>query len=152
MQVFRLARAPYAKILSGSGAALKGGRWNSIGVEMIYTAANRALAMAEVAVHFTAATLPDDYMMVTLQIPDDLVIQQISTDALADDWNIYPPLLSTQRIGDDFVRENRFPVFRVPSAVVQGEFNLLLNPHHPDFKRITIEEIQKFPFDSRIFH
>jgi len=51
MEVFRLSRAKYADQLSGYGAALKGARWNSRGVEMIYAAENRSLAMAEVLVH-----------------------------------------------------------------------------------------------------
>ena len=68
MQAFRLSREKFASPLSGKGAAIKGARWNSIGVELIYTASNRSLAMAEVAVHFTLATIPDDYMMVTIFI------------------------------------------------------------------------------------
>ena len=78
MELFRLCREKYIKPLSGKGAAIKGARWNSVGVELIYTASNRSLAMAEVAVHFTMATLPDDYMMVTIQVPDDLKIKTIS--------------------------------------------------------------------------
>ena len=152
MKVYRLAREPYAKSLSGKGAALKGARWNSVGVEMIYTASNRALAMAEVAVHFTAATLPEDYMMVVLNIPDDLRVQAFSLSLLPADWNVFPHSPSTQSIGDGFILENKFPILRVPSSVVQGDFNLLLNPYHPDFKKIVIEQIEKFPFDSRIFH
>ncbi|MFY7847815.1 MAG: RES family NAD+ phosphorylase, partial [Bacteroidia bacterium] len=72
MEVYRLAREAYALPLSGLGAAIKGARWNSAGVELFYTAMNRSLAMAEVAVHFTLATLPDDYVMMTLDIPDQV--------------------------------------------------------------------------------
>lgn len=53
---YRLARKKYPVELSGRGAALRGARWNSPGTEIIYTARNRALAMAEVAVHLTIAT------------------------------------------------------------------------------------------------
>lgn len=63
----------------GKGAALKGARWNSIGVELIYTASNRSLAMAEVAVHFTLATLPSDYMIITIFIPNNISIQNLTT-------------------------------------------------------------------------
>lgn len=152
MKVYRLARAPYANSLSGKGAAIKGARWNSIGVEMIYTASNRSLAMAEVAVHLTAATVPDDYMMVALSIPDELEVDEISGSLLSEGWNAFPYTTSTQTIGDDFIRTNKTALLKVPSAVVQGDFNLLLNPYHPDFKKIAIEQIEKFPFDSRIFH
>jgi RES domain-containing protein len=151
MKAYRLARRPYANSLSGKGAALKGARWNSAGVEMIYTALNRSLALAEVAVHLTAATVPDDYMMVVLDVPDDLEIQEILTVSLSDGWNVFPYSRETQSIGDEFIRKNRIPVLKVPSAVVRGDFNLLLNPHHPAFKAITIEQMERFPFDSRMF-
>jgi RES domain-containing protein len=77
MEAYRLSREMYASTLSGKGAAIKGARWNSIGVEMIYTASNRSLAMAEVAVHFTLATLPSDYMMITIFIPDDISLSKV---------------------------------------------------------------------------
>jgi RES domain-containing protein len=76
MEVYRLSREKFAGTLSGKGAATKGARWNSVGVELIYTAANRSLAMAEVAVHFTLATLPDDYVMVTIFIPGSISLQK----------------------------------------------------------------------------
>ena len=72
MKTYRLSRAAFANDLSGAGSSFKGARWNSIGTEMIYAAQSRALAMAEIMVHFTAAMVPADYMMVTLDIPDNL--------------------------------------------------------------------------------
>ncbi len=152
MKVYRLSRAAFANDLSGAGSSFKGARWNSIGTVMIYTAQSRALAMAEIMVHFTATMLPADYMMVSMDIPDYLNIQHLSDEKLPPGWNVFPYLSSTQQIGDSFIQENKFPVLRVPSAVVSGEFNFLLNPHHPEFKRITIVKTEKFPFDSRIFH
>jgi RES domain-containing protein len=151
MHAFRLARQPYANSLSGRGAALKGGRWNSAGIEMIYTAQNRALAMAEVAVHFTLATLPEDYMMVTVDIPDHLSEQEVPVSSLPANWNVFPPLLTTQAIGDRFIQENKYTSLVVPSAVVKGEFNWLLNPNHAGFKEIRILSVEPFPFDQRIF-
>ena len=78
MQVYRLSREKFARPLSGKGAALKGARWNPIGVELIYTAQNRSLAMAEVAVHFTLATLPDDYSMTSIYIPDEIKFKKMT--------------------------------------------------------------------------
>ncbi len=151
MKVYRLSRERYADELSGAGAAIKGGRWNSIGFELIYTAGNRSLAMAEVAVHFTMATLPDDYMMVTIHIPDDLAIQEISEGDLPRNWNAFPHPSSTQKLGDHFILESKYCVAKIASVVTKGDFNYLLNPNHKDFKRISISEIEKFPFDRRIF-
>jgi RES domain-containing protein len=151
MKVYRLSRAAYANDLTGLGSSFKGARWNSIGIEIIYTAESRALAMAEIMVHFTAAMVPADYKMVILDVPEDLNIQHITVDSLPPNWNVFPYLSSTQSVGDAFIKGNKFPVLRVPSAVVMGDYNFLLNPHHPEFKKITIEKTEKFPFDSRFF-
>jgi RES domain-containing protein len=151
MEVFRLAREKYATPLSGKGAAIKGARWNSVGIELIYTAKNRSLAMAEVAVHFTLATLPEDYMMITIDIPDDIKTTHIEEVDLPTGWRDFPHPNSTQKIGDNFVAENNYCVLVIPSVVTQGDLNVLINPNHKDFRKITIKKIEKFPFDKRIF-
>ena len=151
MQVFRLCREKFAAPLSGKGAALKGARWNSPGVEMIYTAANRSLAIAEVAVHLTLATLPDDYVMTTIEIPDSVKLQRIGDTQLPENWNSFPHPASTQAIGDKFVSENQFCVLEIPTVVTRGDHNLLINPHHMDFSKVKIVRIEIFPFDKRIF-
>lgn len=76
MRVYRLARQKYVDDLSGTGAALFGYRWNSKGVKMVYTAQSRALAMAEVAVHLSLISLPEDYMMITLELPDRISVRR----------------------------------------------------------------------------
>ena len=151
MEVFRLSREKFASPLSGKGAAIKGARWNSIGIELIYTANNRSLAMAEVAVHFTMATLPSDYMMLTINIPDNIEAKQIEEADLPKDWKDFPHPVSTQKIGDQFVAENKYCLLIVPSVVTQGDYNVLINPGHKDFSRISITKFEKFPFDKRIF-
>jgi RES domain-containing protein len=78
MELFRLSREMYAGVLSGKGAAKKGARWNSPGVELIYTAGNRSLAMAEIAVHFTLGTIPNDYMMLIIHVPDNASIKKLT--------------------------------------------------------------------------
>ena len=151
MEVFRLSREKFASLLSGKGAAIKGARWNSIGVELIYCASNRSLAMAEVAVHFSLATLPDDYVMITVFIPDDILIQKLGQSELPSEWNVFPHPVSTQAIGDQFVSANKYCLLQIPSVVTRGDYNLLINPSHPDFSKIKITNIEKFPFDKRIF-
>jgi RES domain-containing protein len=152
VEVYRLSREKFAIPLSGKGAAIKGARWNSIGVELVYTATNRSLAMAEVAVHFTLATLPEDYVMLTLKAPDDLSIKQLSEEDLPIDWHAFPHPVSTQKIGDDFVFENNYCGLLIPSVVTKGDFNLLLNPKHPEFGKVFVSKIERFPFDNRIFN
>lgn len=151
MEVFRLARERFAGNLSGIGAALRGARWNSVGVELIYTASNRSLAMAEVAVHLTLATLPPDFQMVTIEIPDDIHLLHLENADLPQNWNAFPHMRTAQVIGDKFARDGTYCVLRIPSAVTKGDFNVLINPHHSDFNRIRIVDAEPFPFDKRIF-
>ncbi len=152
MHVYRLVRKKYPIVLSGVGAAGKGARWNSPGTELIYTAGNRSLAMAEVAVHFSLATLPSDYFMHTIYVPDETSIKSIQMPDLPARWNQFPHDASTQVFGDRFIRENTHCVLKVPSAVTKGDFNILINPFHAEFTHIRIVDSGKFPFDERIFH
>jgi RES domain-containing protein len=66
-------------------------------------------------------------------------------------WNVFPHPSNTQEIGDKFVADNEFCILKIPLAVTQGDYNLLINTRHQDFKRIKIKSIEKFPFDMRIF-
>jgi len=151
MKIFRLSRKKYSIALSGKGAARFGNRWNSKGTEIIYCAGNRALAMAEVAVHINPAILPGDYLMVEIDVPGTVAIKTFDKSLLPANWNIFPHLLSTQKIGDGFIEENKFCILKVPSAVVEGDFNFLINPYHQDFKKIKITNSYDFPFDNRLF-
>lgn len=90
MKVFRLSREKHATPLSGKGAAKYGARWNPGDIALIYTAQNRSLAMAEVAVHLTLATLPEDYMMITIDIPEDIKVKQLTEADLPEDWQAFP--------------------------------------------------------------
>jgi RES domain-containing protein len=107
--------------------------------------------MAEVAVHLTLATLPEDYMMITIDIPEDIKVKQLTEADLPEDWQAFPNPSSTQDIGRDFVTENEYCALIIPSVVTQGDYNVLINPNHFDFSKITISSIDKFPFDKRIF-
>jgi RES domain-containing protein len=151
MELFRLSRGIYSDVLSGKGAATKGARWNSPGVELVYTAGNRSLAMAEIAVHFTLATLPDDYLMLVISVPDNVSIKKLSESDLPEYWNTFPHSTSTQAIGDRFISDGQFCILQAPSAVTWGDYNYLINPHHPESKKIKIISSEKFPFDKRIF-
>ncbi|WP_373496306.1 RES family NAD+ phosphorylase [Aquiflexum sp.] len=150
MIVFRLSSNRYANDLSGKGAELYGGRWNSIGTPIIYTASSRALAMAEVAVHLHIQKIPKDMMMVELYLPADS-ITSLPFQELKNNWEMFPYSIQTQQFGDDFIKENRFLGLKVPSAVVNGDFNFLINPRHVEIQKIKVVNFSPFRFDSRIF-
>jgi len=109
------------------------------------------LAMAEVAVHLSLSILPKDYVMVEIDIPSYTSIATLSKEDLPDNWSSFPHILDTQQIGDVFVSERKNCVLKVPLAVVPGDFNFLINPHHPDFSAIRIVGQEDFPFDQRLF-
>jgi len=151
MIVFRLSKSMYANDLSGRGAEKAGGRWNSKGTAMVYTSESRALCTTEIAVHTPLGILPLDYVIIAIEIPKTMAIQELEIDILPEDWKSLPHSHSTQEIGDSFVITEKFAVLRVPSAVVQGEYNYLLNPSHKDFKKIKVKLIEPFDFDERLF-
>lgn len=150
MHVFRLSRREHAVPLSGTGAALFGARWNSAGVELVYAAGNRSLAMAEVLVHLTFATVPKDYVMVTIDVRNGVSIETLDRKSLPPDWSRFPYTRATQIIGDKFIVDGKSCILRVPSAVIAGEFNFLINPHHAEFPKIKIIGIDDFRFDDRL--
>jgi RES domain-containing protein len=150
MIVFRLSNSKYSADLSGKGAEKAGGRWNSKGVAMVYTSASRALCTAEVAVHIPLGIVPADYELVTIEIPDDSVME-VDIKDLPADWRSFPHSDSTQKLGDRFIREGKYLVMKVPSVVVQGEYNLLINPGHREAKKVRVLKTEPFKFDERLF-
>ncbi len=80
MEVFRLTRKKFPIELSGKGASISGARWNSKGTEIVYCAQSRALAMAEVVVHLSLAVVPKDFVMLTIIIPEDIIVNELDTN------------------------------------------------------------------------
>lgn len=151
MIVYRLASDKFKNDLSGKGAELAGGRWNSKTVPVVYTSETRALCVTEVAVHTPLGIVPKDYYLVTIEIPGNIEIKEIKATSLPEDWKDIPYGYDTQQIGNKFILTNKYAVLKVPSAVVAGDYNYLLNPRHPDFHQIKIKKTEKFEFDKRLF-
>jgi RES domain-containing protein len=151
MIVYRLAKLKFTKKLTGDGAKKTGGRWNSKGVSMIYTCQSRALCTAEIAVHMPLGVVPFDYMLVSIEIADKYAVLELKANDLDSDWNSFPYSHSTQQLGDKFISDGKFLILRAPSAVVQGDYNYLLNPNHKNFSKIKIISSESFNFDKRLF-
>jgi RES domain-containing protein len=150
MIVYRLSKSKYANDLSGRGSELVGGRWNSKGVPVVYTSESRALATTEIAVHTSLANIPTDYCIVSIYIPDSSIMIPELKD-LPVDWNDVPPKVASQKYGDQFTYDNNFLVLKVPSAVILGDFNYIINPRHKSISLVEIIETSPFPFDKRLF-
>ncbi len=142
MRAWRLARRPYAD-LSGEGARLAGGRWNSPGLPAVYLAAEASLALLEVRVHLD---LPFDLL------PDDYVYMDVNlADLTIEDAGLPDGLEHCRALGDDWLASLRTPLLRVPSAIVPFSSNILLNPRHPDAAGARIVEIHPCSFDQRLW-
>jgi RES domain-containing protein len=151
MIVYRLAKKIYCTDLSGTGAELTGGRWNFKGTRVLYTADSRALCMAEIAVHTPIGIIPRDYFLIMIEFPDETTGITIDDKSLPDKWNSFPYSQKTQKIGDDLIKGMEYLYIKVPSAVVQGDFNILINPLHKEFSNVKIVKTEKFDFDERLF-
>ncbi|MCO5945303.1 RES family NAD+ phosphorylase [Mucilaginibacter flavidus] len=149
MILYRIARCTYANDLSGTGARLFGGRWNSIGKPATYLASSCSLAMLEVLVHLQPLMVPNDFCLVEVEVPDKHILT-ITTDILPKDWKDVSPPQILARIGDDFLKKQEYFMLKVPSAIVPEEYNYLLNPMHPDMKKVKVINTESFDFDSRL--
>ncbi len=145
MIVYRLCKAAHIA-LDGEGARLWGGRWNSAGRPMVYTAATPSLAVLEVLVHLDlpAELLPDDLRLLTIEVPDDAPLQQLDVDP-ADD-------AACVAQGDAFLDAGNVLSLRVRSVVVPQEWNLLLNVRHADMDKVKITANAPFKLDPRLVH
>jgi len=150
MIVYRLAKENYKTDLSGKGAELYGGRWNSKGTSVVYCCDSIALCNVEVAVRIPLGIIPSGYFLIHIELPKKTSIALIKKK-LPHDWNSFPHSHSTQMIGDKFVKSNLNLCLKVPSAAVQGNFNFLLNPSHPEMKKVKIIKTEPYSFDKRLF-
>ncbi len=115
---------------------------------MVYTSGTRALAAMETLVHLIPP-VTFRFFLIRLEFEEDFV-ERWSSVALSEDWSDHPPSTSTQAAGDAWARQTRSAVLEVPSVIVRGEMNYLINPEHPDFKRISIGKPEPFAFDPRL--
>jgi RES domain-containing protein len=148
MLAYRIAREQYADDLTGEGARLYGGRWNSAGYPMLYAATHRSLAILETLVHLPKNLLPSDMMLVTLSIDLELIP---TLRNLPNNWREMPVPRTTQLSGDKWLSTQQVAVY-VPSTIVPNEQIVLLNPQSLKFKElVVVEEKEPFYFDKRSF-
>jgi RES domain-containing protein len=150
MILWRLTRRPYAD-LSGRGGELADGRWHTRGRPIVYCAASAALAVLEVRVHLDLPLdlLPEDYVLMMIEAPDELQVQTVSADDLPDGWRSREDLC--RPIGDAWLEAGSTALLSVPSAIVRAERNVLLNPEHTGAESVSVAEVTPFGWDERLF-
>ena len=150
MQVFRIAKTHYIRDLSGKGAMLNGGRWNQKGIPLIYTAENRALATLECVVHVPLSIVPKNLSIASYEVPDDIVSEEILINDLPKNWRAYPAPAKLAELGSEWALSKRSLLLRVPSVIVADQFNLLINPEHPEITKVTISRIERYFLNRRL--
>ena len=151
MRFWRICRRKYAAAAaSGEGSRLYGGRWNSRGIRVVYASTSLSLAAMETFVHLEPNLAPRDLVSVRGDIPASLPVPKLDLKLLPARWQRSIGE-SLAHFGDDWVRRHSSAAILVPSAVIDGEWNILLNPAHPDFPKIRFQVPHPFQFDSRMF-
>jgi RES domain-containing protein len=149
MTVYRISNSAYNNDISGTGAKLMGARWNSKGVPLLYTSQFISLSVLEMLVNtnFKDYAIALDLMYINL--PDEQSITEIDLKHLKSNWR--DDFEYTRYMGDEFIKQKESLILKVPSAVIQEEYNYLVNPLHDDFKKIKLIQTKSFWPDERLF-
>jgi len=150
IRAFRIAKARQAaRAFDGEGARFAGGRWNLPGDAVVYASSSLALAALETFVHLGDEGRTIRFAYFTVVIPDRVVVERCTRPPRG--WRTEPPSEATMRHGSEWLKSGRAAVLEVPSVLVPGETNLLLNPAHVDFGKLRITRPRAFSFDPRLW-
>lgn len=154
MRAFRLMRARYAAAaLEGEGARRYGGRWNPVGIPLVYCSSSLALAVLELLVHVDPRDVPDDLVAIQVEL-GEAAVRTLAPSDLPADWLDDSGTAALREAGAAWTREDPASsgaVLRVPSVIVPEESNLLLNPRHPGSAGFSIVKQSPFRLDPRLF-
>ena len=148
MRLHRLCRRAH-RPLDGEGARLYGGRWSSPGRPAIYTSRTLSLAALEYLVHIDPALAPRDLVALELEIPDPL-LTTLDPARLPKGWRGLPADPKCAALGDAWLEGGSSIGRAVPSAIVPVEWNVILDPRHPEFRKVKVIGEEEFRFDARL--
>ena len=146
MKVFRITTEQWSKSLTASANPA---RWGAKGRFVIYTAESRSLACLENLVHRSGEGNNALFKVIVIEIPDNTVIEVIEVTSLKKDWHTIDNYVYCQSLGSRWLTEAKSAILKVPSVVIKKEHNYLINPNHPDFKKIKLLGNEDFDFDRR---
>ena len=138
--------------LSGAGAKATGGRWNTKGTPVIYASETRSLACLETVVHLGAGGLPFNRYLVAIELPEALWThaKRETAQSLKVGWDAEPAGRASIRFGADWLDAATSAVLVVPSVIVPEEFNVLVNPLHPDAASLRATKVRRWAYDPRL--
>jgi RES domain-containing protein len=154
IKAWRLVNKKYlSDAFTGEGARLGGGRWNHVGTPVVYVSETQSLAILELFVNFTKIDikLSNSLFAIPVEIPDSVRTVEVSLKDLKPDWRSSPPPDSTRDVGTQWVRKGVSAILRVPSVIIPEEYNIVINPQHADFAKITIGDPKHIGLDKRMW-
>ena len=150
IRAWRLIKVEHANdAFAGEGARRGGGRWNSKGVRVVYASGSLSLAALEVMVHTHFYSALKYYVCIPIDF-DPSLSQSITIEDLPDTWKADPIPQSLKNMGDRWIYNQESVILKVPSVIIPVEYNVLINPSHPDIEKVVIHSPQKFAFDPRL--
>lgn len=149
--VYRLTKRRYQnQIFSGIGGLYADGRWTFRGHPVIYTSASISLAVLEYTLNYRRRGWVPASVLGRAIIPDKLRIDVVTPADLPRNWSAAESPPTLRKIGQRWLDAGKSAVLQVPSAVVVEEWNYILNPQHPDFKKLILQKPKPFQFDRRL--
>jgi len=126
-------------------------RWHTAGSRVLYFAESPGGALLEARVHLIAHAkrLPRNYELVRVDLPETLAIETVDVDALPRAW--WTRQSVTRAIGDAWLAARPSALLRVPSAIVEETWNLVVNVEHPALPPLEAAAVTRHRFDARLF-
>ncbi len=147
--LWRLVRPGFAPGLDGRGAERYGGRWNSPGLPAVYCASHLSLAVLEYFVHLPPELRRRDSLPLMTAV--ELRLDGGSVETVGDDdLDRLDDLAWCRARGDDWLRRGEALALAAPSVVVPRERNVILNPRHADFSRVSVISVARYRFGPRM--
>lgn len=147
--VYRISKTDYISDKKGTGSFKYGGRWNTKGYRVIYSSESQSLAFCEILSNLNTSIFPPHLSVIEIEIPARISIKPVSLNMLPENWR-NPGAIECRNIGKEWLQDQKYCVLKVPSAVITGEFNYILNISHPEFKKLKFNKAKKFLPDERI--
>jgi RES domain-containing protein len=116
----------------------------------VYCAQTLSLASLEFFVHFEVLYKAIALVAIRIELPDSLV-EDLPAASLPPDWDETPPAAATADVGAEWLKSSRSAALRVPSVLTRGEFNILINPAHADFKLVRVASLADYKYDTRMW-
>ncbi len=149
MVIYRIADGRHP-IWDGTGAALIGGRWNSPGKPVIYGSLSYSCALLEILAHANIGRVPQTHQYVIAEVSKDVSVEIVEQSKLPLGWDS-DNSASARAVGDQWLLEVRSAVLIIPSVIAKLDSNAIVNPLHPDSKKLIVSEPQKVIWDKRLF-